>query len=96
MGFAGGQSAGHTASTIVQPEAYYVNIQLPGESKVDFMLIQSFTPNTKDNMIAWMAAKGDPNDYGRVEVIRYPKQELVFGPKQIEARIDQDPVIRSS
>ena len=86
-------SAGHTASTIVQPEAYYVNIQLPGESKVDFMLIQSFTPNTKDNMIAWMAAKGDPNDYGRVEVIRYPKQELVFGPKQIEARIDQDPVI---
>jgi uncharacterized membrane protein (UPF0182 family) len=86
-------SQGHTASTIVQPEAYYVNIQLPGESKVDFMLIQSFTPNTKDNMIAWMAAKGDPSDYGRVEVIRYPKQELVFGPKQIEARIDQDPVI---
>ncbi len=86
-------SPGHTASTIVQPEAYYVNIQLPGESKVDFMLIQSFTPNTKDNMIAWMAAKGDPNDYGKVEVIRYPKQELVFGPKQIEARIDQDPVI---
>jgi uncharacterized protein len=86
-------SQGHTASTIVQPEAYYVNIQLPGESKVDFMLIQSFTPNTKDNMIAWMAAKGDPNDYGKVEVIRYPKQELVFGPKQIEARIDQDPII---
>ena len=86
-------SQGHTASTLVPPEAYYVNIQLPGESKVDFMLIQSFTPSTKDNMIAWMAAKGDPNDYGKVEVIRYPKQELVFGPKQIEARIDQDPVI---
>ncbi|HST04337.1 MAG TPA: UPF0182 family protein [Chloroflexia bacterium] len=86
-------SQDHTASTLVPPEAYYVNIQLPGESKVDFMLIQSFTPSTKDNMIAWMAAKGDPNDYGKVEVIRYPKQELVFGPKQIEARIDQDPVI---
>ena len=82
-----------TTSSVVIPEAYYVNIQLPGEQKVDFMLIQSFTPNTKDNMIAWMAAKSDPEDYGQVEVIRYPKQQLVYGPRQIEARIDQDPVI---
>lgn len=80
-------------SNVVIPEAYYVNIQLPGEEKVDFMLIQSFTPNTKDNMIAWMAAKSDPQDYGQVEVIRYPKQQLVYGPRQIEARIDQDPTI---
>lgn len=82
-----------STSDRVIPEAYYVNIQLPGEESVDFMLIQSFTPNTKDNMIAWMAAKSDPEDYGQVEVIRYPKQQLVYGPAQIEARIDQDPVI---
>ncbi len=80
-------------SNVVIPEAYYVNIQLPGEQKVDFMLIQSFTPNTKDNMIAWMAAKSDPQDYGQVEVIRYPKQQLVYGPSQIEARIDQNTTI---
>ncbi|MGA7731304.1 MAG: UPF0182 family protein [Chloroflexia bacterium] len=81
------------SSTLVPPEAYYVNIQLPGEQKVDFMLIQSFTPRSRDNMIAWMAAKSDPEQYGQVQVIRYPKQQLVFGPRQIEARIDQDPVI---
>ncbi|MEO5951758.1 MAG: UPF0182 family protein, partial [Chloroflexia bacterium] len=86
-------SSSSGVSNVVIPEAYYVNIQLPGEAKVDFMLIQSFTPNTKDNMIAWMAAKSDPADYGQVEVIKYPKQQLVYGPKQIEARIDQDPVI---
>ena len=44
-------------------------------------------------MIAWMAAKSDPEQYGQVQAIRYPKQQLVFGPRQIEARIDQDPVI---
>jgi uncharacterized membrane protein (UPF0182 family) len=74
-------------------EAYYVNIQLPGESKQGFMLILPFTPATKDNMIAWMAAKSDGQDYGKVTVIRYPKQQLVYGPSQIEARINQDPII---
>ncbi|MEO6458711.1 MAG: UPF0182 family protein, partial [Chloroflexia bacterium] len=74
-------------------EAYYVNMQLPGEKGEQFMLILPFTPAQKDNMIAWMAAKSDGEDYGQVEVIRYPKQQQVFGPKQIEARIDQDPLI---
>ncbi len=74
-------------------EAYYVNIQLPGESQQGFMLILPFTPATKDNMIAWMAAKSDGQDYGKVTVIRYPKQQLVYGPSQIEARINQDPII---
>src|SRR5205814_4530152 len=80
-------------NSLVPPEAYYVNLQLPGDTKEGFMLIQPFTPNTKDNMIAWMAARSDGADYGKVDVIRYPKQELVYGPRQIEARIDQDPII---
>lgn len=74
-------------------ESYYVNMALPGESKEEFMLILPFTPNGRDNMIAWMAAKSDGADYGTVNVIRYPKQQLVYGPSQISARINQNPTI---
>jgi uncharacterized membrane protein (UPF0182 family) len=85
--------SGGSDQSVVQPEAYYVNMQAPGDTKEGFMLIQPFTPNNKDNMIAWMAAKGDGADYGKVVVIRYPKQELIYGPNQINARISQDPII---
>ena len=84
---------GTQAETTEALEAYYVNMQLPGETEPGFMLILPFTPNGKNNMIAWMAAKSDGDSYGQVEVIRYPKQQLVYGPQQIEARIDQDPLI---
>jgi len=80
-------------TTLVPPEAYYVNMQLPDDPREGFMLIQPFTPRGRDNMIAWMAAKSDGEEYGKVDVIRYPKQQLIYGPHQIEARIDQDPVI---
>lgn len=80
-------------TTLVPPEAYYVNMQLPDDPREGFMIIQPFTPRGRDNMIAWMAAKSDGDEYGEVEVIRYPKQQTVYGPRQIEARIDQDPVI---
>jgi uncharacterized membrane protein (UPF0182 family) len=74
-------------------EAYYTMMRMPGSTTDEFVLILPFTPTTKDNMIAWMAAHSDGDRYGTVDVIRYPKQQLVYGPKQIEARIDQDPII---
>lgn len=74
-------------------EAYYVNMTIPGSSQNEFVLILPFTPVSRDNMIAWMAARSDGENYGQVEVIRYPKQQVVFGPKQIEARVNQDPTI---
>jgi uncharacterized membrane protein (UPF0182 family) len=52
-----------------------------------------FTPARKDNMISWMAARCDGADYGKVLVFTFPKQKLVYGPQQIESRIDQDPGI---
>ena len=52
-----------------------------------------FTPARKDNMIAWMAARCDEPNYGKVLVFTFPKQKLVYGPQQIESRIDQDPGI---
>lgn len=74
-------------------EPYYVLARLPGEETLEFMLISPLTPENRDNMIAWMAAKSDPDSYGELVVYRLPKERLIYGPAQIEARIDQDPEI---
>lgn len=74
-------------------EPYYVIMRLPGEAEEQFLLMLPFTPINKDNMIAWMAAKCDPANYGEVVLYQFPKKELIFGPAQIESRINQDPVI---
>jgi uncharacterized membrane protein (UPF0182 family) len=76
-------------------EPYYVLMQLPGNSDLDFIQILPFTPANRENMISWLAAQNDPEKYGEMLVYRFGKDSLVFGPKQIEARIDQDPVISS-
>ncbi|GMQ77991.1 MAG: UPF0182 family protein [Anaerolineae bacterium] len=74
-------------------EPYYVILSLPDEEGVEFLLIQPYTPAGKDNMIAWIAARNDWPNYGQLVAYELPKQELVFGPAQVEARIDQDPEI---
>jgi len=72
-------------------EPYYVIMKTPGTDKgEEFMLIQPFTPRSKNNMIAWMCAKSDQPDYGDLVVFKFPKDQLIYGPMQIEARIDQD------
>ncbi len=74
-------------------EPYYVMVKLPGEEKTGFILILPFTPAKKDNAIAWMAARSNGEDYGKLLLYTFPKQKLVYGPRQIEARIDQTPQI---
>jgi uncharacterized membrane protein (UPF0182 family) len=74
-------------------EPYYTIMRVPGESKEEFVLLTLFNPSRRDNMIAWLAARSDPPNYGRLNVFNFPKQKLVYGPRQIDARIDQDPVI---
>ena len=76
-------------------EPYYVLMQLPGSEDLDFIQILPFTPANRENMISWLAAQNDPDKYGEMLVYRFGKDSLVFGPKQIEARIDQDPDISS-
>ncbi|MFZ1753908.1 MAG: UPF0182 family protein [Caldilineaceae bacterium] len=76
-------------------EPYYVLMQLPDSQDLDFIQILPFTPANRENMIAWLAAQNDPEKYGQKLVYRFGKDSLIFGPKQIEARIDQDPVISS-
>ena len=74
-------------------EPYYTIMRLPDEQREEFILLTLFNPARRDNMIAWLAARSDPPHYGRLIAYNFPKQKLVFGPRQVDARIDQDPVI---
>ncbi|HSK30696.1 MAG TPA: UPF0182 family protein [Candidatus Limnocylindria bacterium] len=74
-------------------EPYYTIMRLPGESKEEFVLLLPFTPNRRDNMRAWLAARSDGANYGKLTALEFPKTKLIYGPKQIEARIDQDTFI---
>jgi uncharacterized membrane protein (UPF0182 family) len=68
----------------------YVVATLPGETKPEFLLMLPFTPRGKDNMIGWMAARCDGDQLGKLVFYELPKQQLAYGPMQIESRIDQD------
>jgi len=74
-------------------EPYYIIMKLPRLAQEEFLQILPFTPANRDNMIAWMAGGSDGDNYGRLLLYEFPKQELVFGPTQIEARISQTPEI---
>jgi uncharacterized membrane protein (UPF0182 family) len=73
----------------------YVTMQLMDEGAPEFALIAPFMPFGRSNLIGWMAARSDAANYGELIVYQFPKQELVFGPPQIEALIDQNTVISS-
>jgi len=70
-------------------EPYYIIVKLPDEDKEEFLLMLPFTPSKKDNMIGWLAARSDLPNYGNLLIYKLPKDKLVFGPMQIEARVDQ-------
>ena len=79
-------SDGRTA----QMEPYYTIMKLPGEQDAEFIQMLPFTPRRKDNLAAWMVARSDGEHYGKLMVFQFPKQKLIFGPRQIVARINQD------
>ncbi|MBM4415545.1 MAG: UPF0182 family protein [Chloroflexi bacterium] len=72
-------------------EPYYVTMRLPGETDEEFVIVMPFTPRNKQNTIAWLAGRSDPEHYGTLRAYRFPSDSLVFGPAQVEARIDQHP-----
>src|SRR6202158_3907268 len=69
---------------------YYIIMRLPGEPQAEFFLMLPMVPSRRDNMIAWLAARCDAPDYGKLIVYEFPKEKLVYGPFQIEARIHQN------
>jgi len=74
-------------------DPYYLITKLPGNQAEEFILLLPFTPSKRDNLAAWMAARCDGENYGKVTVFTFPRDRLVFGPRQIDARIDQDAYI---
>jgi len=72
------------------PMLRHMIMKLPGEEKEEFILMLPFTPRGKDNLSAWMVARNDGEFYGQLVVYRFPKQKLIFGPRQITNRINQD------
>ncbi len=79
------------SESAVQP--YYVIMRLPGETREEFVLILPLTPARRQNTIAWVAARSDAANYGKLLAFRFPTDALVFGPRQVESRIDQDTTI---
>ena len=69
---------------------YYMVTKLPGDLTESFIQMIPFNPTNKNNMIAWMSVKCDPSDYGDLKVFKFPKDKTIYGPMQIESRIDQD------
>lgn len=77
----------------VSIDPYYTIMKLPGEKREEYILLLPYTPSKRDNLAAWLAARCDGPDYGKLIVYTFPRDRLVFGPKQIDARIDQDSYI---
>ena len=77
-------------------EPYYVTTRLPGADRREFILFVPMTPagGERDNMVAWIAGRADAPDYGKLRVLRFPKDRTIFGPLQVEGRIDNDATIR--
>ncbi|MGB7606867.1 MAG: UPF0182 family protein [Candidatus Sulfotelmatobacter sp.] len=74
-------------------EPYYILMKLPGSDQLEYLIMTPFTPQNRDNMIAWLAARCDFPDYGRMLFYELPKEKLIYGPNQISAMIDQNTLI---
>ena len=74
-------------------EPYYLIMRLPTATSEEFILLHPYTPVTRNNLIGWLAARSDGDQYGNLLLYQFPKQVLIYGPEQIEALINQDPVI---
>jgi uncharacterized membrane protein (UPF0182 family) len=77
-------------------EPYYVTTRLPGSDRREFILFVPMTPGgtQRDNMVAWIAGRADPPEYGKLRVLRFPQDRQIFGPLQVEGRINQDATIQ--
>jgi uncharacterized membrane protein (UPF0182 family) len=72
------------------PFMRHLVMRLPEETKAEYIYMVPFTPRGKDNLAAWMVARNDGAEYGQLTVYRLSRQRLVFGPRQIQNRINQN------
>ncbi len=81
------------ADQVRSMQPYYILAKLPGSDELEYLLMTPFTPQNRDNMISWMAARSDFPEYGEMLFYELPKEKLIYGPDQIEAMIDQNTTI---
>jgi len=74
----------------IEMEPYYMTMKMPEHDEEEFVLMMPYTPKKRQNMIAWMGVRNDGDNYGEMFVYRFPKQKNIYGPQQIENRINQD------
>jgi hypothetical protein len=74
-------------------EPYYTIMKLPGEKREEYILLLPFTPSKRDNLAAWLTVRCDGSNYGKILAYTFPRDRLIYGPKQIDARINQDSYI---
>ena len=80
-------------SSNIPVEPYHLTLQLPGQQRPEFVLLLPFSPVKRPNLVAWLAARNDPPNYGEQLLARFPQQRLLLGPQQISSLIEQDPAI---
>jgi hypothetical protein len=81
------------AGKVAPMEPYYILMKLPGSDQLEYLLMTPFTPQKRNNMISWLAARCDFPEYGKMLFYELPKEKLIYGPMQIEAMIDQNTTI---
>ena len=81
------------SGNVLPMQPYYILMKLPGSDRLEYLIMTPFTPQNRDNMISWMAARCDFPEYGKMLVYQLPKDKLIYGPMQIEAMIDQNTTI---
>ncbi|MGB8495646.1 MAG: UPF0182 family protein [Candidatus Acidiferrum sp.] len=81
------------AGEVAPMPPYYILMKLPGSDQLEYLLMTPFTPQNRDNMISWVAARCDFPEYGKMLFYQLPKEKLIYGPMQIEAMIDQNTTI---
>jgi uncharacterized membrane protein (UPF0182 family) len=84
------EPTGFNGTNSAEMAPYYIIMRLPGEMRAEFFLLLPMVPSQRQNMIAWLAARCDPPDYGKLIAYQFPKDKLIYGPSQIEARINQN------
>ncbi|HEX9767447.1 MAG TPA: UPF0182 family protein [Nitriliruptorales bacterium] len=85
-----GESAGGNTQPL---DPFYLLMTLPGETEAEFVLIQPYLAAGRQNMVAWLAARSDPEHYGELLGVQFPSTQTILGPQQAQARIEQESVI---
>jgi hypothetical protein len=81
------------AGQVTPMQPYYILMKLPGSDQLEYLLMTPFTPQKRNNMISWLAARCDFPEFGKMLFYELPKEKLIYGPMQIEAMINQNTAI---